>query len=147
MAPALGTAHLATCATSAYGLLLCLRTHLTSNAICATGRQFLAECRLSSVLAEPVGSTRVIRSHLRCLAALLPSPQAPVVAALDDNTVQKTGRYIPGATFARDPQSPPFHVNLLPRAALRAGLRAGAGRPVSGAGTCFTVRFEPAPPP
>jgi hypothetical protein len=25
----------------AYGLLTCLRTHLTSNAICATGRQFL----------------------------------------------------------------------------------------------------------
>ena len=35
----------------AYGLLLCLRTHLTSNAICATGRQFLdwsADYRLFS---------------------------------------------------------------------------------------------------
>jgi hypothetical protein len=57
----------------AYGLLLCLRTHLTSNAICATGRQFLdwsADYRLFS------------RSpHL---GALLASEQAPVVAALDD---------------------------------------------------------------
>ena len=35
----------------AYGLLLCLRTHLTSSAICATGRQFLdwsADYRLFS---------------------------------------------------------------------------------------------------
>jgi hypothetical protein len=35
----------------AYGLLTCLRTHLTSNAICAMGRQFLdwsADYRLFS---------------------------------------------------------------------------------------------------
>jgi hypothetical protein len=35
----------------AYDLLICLRTHLTSNAICATGRQFLdwsADYRLFS---------------------------------------------------------------------------------------------------
>ena len=50
----------------AYGLLLCLRTHLTSNAICATGRQFLdwsADYRLFS--RSRVGSARLVRSHLR----------------------------------------------------------------------------------
>src|ERR1039457_4671339 len=84
----------------AYGLLLCLRTHLTSNAICATGRQFLdwsADYRLFSrspwdphVLFDPIFDR---------LSALLPSPQAPVVAALDDTLCKKTGRHIPGATY------------------------------------------------
>jgi len=44
------------------------------------------------------------------LAALLPSAQAPVVAALDDTLCNRTGRHIPGATYARDPLPPPFHV-------------------------------------
>jgi hypothetical protein len=43
---------------------------------------------------------------------LLASPQAPVVAALDDPLCKKTGRHIPGASYARDPQSPAFHLNL-----------------------------------
>jgi len=98
----------------AYGLLLCLRTHLTSNAICATGRQFLdwsADYRLFSRSAwDPHALFDPIFDHL---AALLPSPQAPVIAALDDTLCKKTGRHIPGATYARDPMSPPFHVNLV----------------------------------
>jgi hypothetical protein len=97
----------------AYGLLTCLRTHLTSNAICATGRQFLdwsADYRLFSRSSwNPHDLFDPIFDHL---AALLPSEQAPVVVALDDTLCKKTGRHIPGATYARDPMSPPFHVNL-----------------------------------
>ena len=40
-------------------------------------------------------------------------PKAPVIAALDDTKLRKTGRKIPGARWQRDPLSPPFHVNLL----------------------------------
>src|SRR5450755_427505 len=97
----------------AYGLLLCLRTHLTSNAICATGRQFLdwsGDYRVFS--RSPWAPHTLFNVILDHLAELLPSPQAPVVAALDDTLCKKTGRHIPGATFARDPQSPPFHLNL-----------------------------------
>lgn len=121
------------------GLLICLRTHLTSNAICATGRQFLdwsADYRLFSRSPwDPHALFDPIFDHL---AELLPSPQAPVVAALDDTLCKKTGRHIPGATFARDPQSPPFHVNLCRGLALRAGLRAGAGHPVARTSARFT---------
>jgi hypothetical protein len=98
----------------AYGLLLCLRTHLTSNAICAIGRQFLdgsADYRLFSRRAwDPHALFDPIFDHL---GALLSSPLAPVIAALDDTLCKKTGRHIPGATYARDPLSPPFHVNLI----------------------------------
>jgi hypothetical protein len=40
-------------------------------------------------------------------------PKAPVVAAIDDTKLRKTGKKIPGTAWQRDPLSPPFHVNLL----------------------------------
>ncbi|MDQ3175268.1 MAG: transposase [Acidobacteriota bacterium] len=40
-------------------------------------------------------------------------PKGPVVAAIDDTKLRKTGKKIPGAGWHRDPLSPPFHVNLL----------------------------------
>ena len=131
----------------AYGLLLCLRTHLTSNAICATGRQFLdwsADYRLFS--RSPWNPHTLFDPIFDHLAQLLPDAQAPVVVALDDTLCKKTGRRIPGATFARDPQSPPFHVNLI------RGLRfVQASVLVRAAGwlgpaRALPVRFEPAPP-
>jgi hypothetical protein len=38
---------------------------------------------------------------------------APFYAAHDDTLLRKTGRHIPGVAYARDPLSPPFHVNLV----------------------------------
>jgi len=131
----------------AYGLLICLRTHLTSNAICATGRQFLdwsADYRLFSrspwsphILFDP------IFDHL---AELLPSPQAPVVVALDDTLCKKTGRHIPGATFARYPQSPPFHVNLCRGLRFVQASVLVRAKQLLGPARALPVRFEPAPP-
>jgi len=40
-------------------------------------------------------------------------PRGPILAALDDTTLRKTGRKIPGTCWQRDPLSPPFHTNLL----------------------------------
>jgi hypothetical protein len=131
----------------AYGLLTCLRTHLTSNAICATGRQFLdwsADYRLFS--RSPWDPHALFDPILDHLAELLPSAQAPVVAALDDTLRKKTGRHIPGATYARDPQSPPFHLNLC------RGLRfvqvsvLVRARQFLGPARALPVRFELAPP-
>jgi hypothetical protein len=131
----------------AFGLLTCLRTHLTSNAIGAMGRQFLdwsADYRLFSRSSwDPPALFDPIFDHL---AELLPSEQSPVVVALDDTLCKKTGRHIPGTTFARDPQSPPFHVNLCrglrfvqASVLVRAKQRPGPAR-------ALPVRLEPAPP-
>lgn len=131
----------------AYGLLTCLRTHLTSNAICATGRQFVdwsADYRLFSRSPwDPHALFDPIFDHL---AELLPSPQAPVVAALDDTLCKKTGRHIPGATFARDPQSPPFHVNLCRGLRFVQASVLVRAKQFLGPARALPVRFEPAPP-
>jgi hypothetical protein len=131
----------------AYGLLTCLRTHLTSNAICATGRQFLdwsADYRLFS--RSPWDPHTLFDPVLDHLAELLASPQAPVVAALDDTLCKKTGRHIPGATFARDPQSPPFHLNLCRGLRFVQASVLVRATQFLGPARALPVRFEPAPP-
>lgn len=40
-------------------------------------------------------------------------PKGPVVAAIDDTKLRKTGRKIKSASWQRNPLSPPFHINLL----------------------------------
>src|ERR1039458_3663983 len=135
------------CATSRIGLLVCLRLHLTSRAICATGRQFVdwsADYRLCS--RSVCNPQRLFDPLFHHLPALLPAPGAPVIAALDDTLCKKTGRHIPGVGMGRDPMSPAFHVNLC------YGLRfvqvsllvSPVGTP--GAARALPVRFDCAPP-
>jgi hypothetical protein len=40
-------------------------------------------------------------------------PKKPVVLAIDDTRVSKSGKKIPGASWQRDPLSPPFQVNMI----------------------------------
>jgi hypothetical protein len=131
----------------AYGLLLCLRTHLTSNAICATGRQFLdwsADYRLFS--RSPWNPHTLFEPIFDHLAALLPDPHAPVIAALDDTLCKKTGRHIPGATIARDPMSLPFHVNLCRGLRFVQAVVLVRAAQFLGPARGLPVRFELAPP-
>lgn len=130
-----------------FGLLVCLRLHLTSRAICAVGRQFVdwsADYRLCS--RSPWNPHRLFDPIFDRLPALLASPSAPVIAALDDTLCKKTGRHIPGVGMARDPMSPPFHVNLC------YGLRflqvSVLVNPTEapGAARALPVRFDFAPP-
>jgi hypothetical protein len=48
---------------------------------------------------------RVLEGHLQ--------PKAPLVVAMDDSLLRKTGRHIHGVRYLRDPLSPPFNVNLV----------------------------------
>ena len=69
-----------------------------------------------------------------------------MIAALDDTLCKKTGRHIPGVGIARDPMSPPFHVNLC------YGLRfvqvsvLVSPTETPGAARALPVRFDFAPP-
>jgi hypothetical protein len=96
------------------GLLVCLRRHLTSQAICATGRQFVdwtSDYRLySRCVWEP---RQLFDPVFDRLSPLLRSPEAPVLVAVDDTLCRKSAKKkIPGVTLARDPQSPGFRVNF-----------------------------------
>ena len=130
-----------------FGLITCLRVHLTSTAICATGRQFQdwsADYRLCS--RAPWKPRRLFDVVLDHLSGLLPSASAPVFAALDDTILKKTSRRIPGVKILRDPMSLPFHVNFC------YGLRfvqvslLVSPREEAGPARALPVRFDFAPP-
>jgi hypothetical protein len=50
-----------------------------------------------------------VRSEIEQLSG----PEAPLVVAMDDSLLRKTGRKIYGSRYQRDPLSPPFHVNFV----------------------------------
>jgi DDE superfamily endonuclease len=130
-----------------FGLLTGLRVHLTSTAICASGRQFQdwsADYRVCSRSPwEPRQLCDVVLNHL---PGLLPSPAAPIFAAIDDTILKKTGRRIPGVKILRDPMSPAFHVNFC------YGLRfvqvsvLVSPQDAAGPARALPVRFDFAPP-
>lgn len=74
-------------------------------------------------------------------------PKAPVVAAIDDTKLRKTGRKIKSASWHRDPLSPPFHMNLVyglrfVQASVLFGHYQEGDDPPRG----IPVRFQEAPP-
>jgi hypothetical protein len=137
----------------ALSLLACLGRRTVTNVVAASGRQALdwtADYRFFSEdrwtpedLFDPV-----IGGILEGLP-----PGAPFVASVDDTHRRKTGRHIPGIAYARDPMSPPFHVNLIRgqrflqltglRPALDgAAMASGSASPARG----IPLRFLAAPP-
>jgi len=52
-------------------------------------------------------------SQVRSEIEQLSSPESPLVVAMDDSLLRKTGRKIHGSRYQRDPMSPPFQVNLV----------------------------------
>jgi DDE superfamily endonuclease len=130
-----------------FGLIACLRQHLTSAAICTTGRQFLdwtADYRVFS--RSPWEPSLLFDAVIDgALPFLAPDPM-PIVVALDDTICRKTGRRIPGIGTWRDPQSPKFRINLM------GGLRFVQGSLIiapaqPGPARALPLRFEPAPLP
>ena len=130
-----------------FGFLACLRVHLTSSAICASGRQFQdwsADYRVWSRSPwEPRQLFDVVLDHLSGLA---PSKDSPIFAAIDDTVLKKTGRRIPGVKILRDPLSPAFRVNFC--WGLRFVQISALVSPsdVAGPARALPVRFEFAPP-
>ena len=130
-----------------YGLLLSSPKHTTSAAICTIGRQFddwSADYRVFS--RSPWDPQALFDPVLDHAIPLLPPLPAPVIAAMDDTACKKSGRRIPGVATVRDPQSPPYHVNLI--RGLRFVQASLMVAPLDGNGPArsLPVRFQPAPP-
>lgn len=89
--------------------------------------------------AEPVFDRvrQRVESHLE--------PSRPLVTAMDDSLLRKTGRHVHGVRYLRDPLSPPFQVNFV--RGLRV-LQISAALPEgSGAARMVPIDFQHAPLP
>jgi hypothetical protein len=69
------------------------------------------------------------------------SSDAPLVVAMDDSLLRKTGRRLYGSRFQRDPLSPPFHVNFV-RGLRVLQLSAAVPQGTQGAARMIPVDFQ-----
>ena len=93
--------------------LLCLGRHTLTGVIGTSGRLFCdwsADYRMYSD--QRVDPTKLFAPVRRTLIAGL-DDAAPLVAALDDTRLHKSGRKTHGVKYTRDPMGPPFHVNFI----------------------------------
>ena len=92
--------------------LVCMGRHTMTNLLTTEGRQFVdwtADYRMYS--RERIACKNVFGQIRKEVYAL--NDRQPLITALDDSLLPKTGKKIPGVKFARDPMGPPFQVNFI----------------------------------
>jgi hypothetical protein len=93
------------------GQLVCLGDHTITGLLTAAGRQdrdWSADFRMYS--RDRVQPEKLFHSVRNTLCRL---SQGPVVVALDDTILRKSGTRTAGVKYRRDPMSPPFNVNFV----------------------------------
>ena len=93
--------------------LVTLGDHNITGLLCASGRQSLdwsSDYRMYS--RQRVKPERLFEQVRTSLLEQLP-PGEPVVVAVDDTHIRKSGKKVAGAKYARDPLGPPFHTNFI----------------------------------
>jgi len=126
--------------------LACLGRHTLAGLLCAGGRQFVdwsADYRLFSQ--DHWEARQLFVPVVQGILDLLP-PSQPLVTAVDDTLLKKTGTRIPGVGYRRDPLSPPFQVNFIraQRFIQLSGLLPAGDPPA--AARAIPLRFEHVPP-
>jgi hypothetical protein len=93
--------------------LACPGRHTLTSLITTQGKQFedwTADYSLySQQRTHPEAIFRQILKEVEAINA----PSRPLVLALDDTILRKTGKCIPNAAYRKDPLGPAFHVNLV----------------------------------
>lgn len=96
-----------------FSLITCLGRRTITGLICAQGTQYCDWSKIYRLFErgrlDPKKLFTCVRSTL-CRG--LPQDM-PVIAALDDTLVRKTGRKIAGASWRRDPLGPAFRANFI----------------------------------
>jgi hypothetical protein len=127
--------------------LACLGTHTVTGLLSTAGRQqddWTADYRFFSQ--DRWDAQRPFDSVVEGVLDFL-CEQAPLVVAMDDTLLRKTGSKIPHVAYRRDPLSPAFHTNLVRGQRflqISAMLPSSPGGPA--AARAIPIRFQPAPP-
>ena len=127
--------------------LACLGRHTVTGLLATAGKQhedWSADYRLFS--RDRWDAQKPFDSVLAGVLEFL-SPQVPLVAAMDDTLLRKTGPKIQDVAYRRDPLSPAFHTNLVRgQRFLQVSAMLPARPEGPAAARAIPVRFQPAPP-
>ena len=127
--------------------LVCLGRHTITGLLCTSGRQFHDWTADYRIYAKPRVDLATIFSNVRAGILDFLEPAKPLIVAMDDSILRKSGKKTPGVAYRRDPLGPPFSVNFV-RAQrilqLSAALPSG---PMPAAARMIPVDFVHAPTP
>ena len=93
--------------------LVCPGRHTLTSLITTGGRQFGDWTADYALYAKQRVVPGALFSQVRREIEAMNLPSQPLVVALDDTILRKTGRKIPGAAYRKDPLGPPFNINLV----------------------------------
>jgi len=93
--------------------LVCPGRHTLTSLITTGGRQFRDWTADYALYAKQRADPGVLFSQVRKQIEAMNPPSQPLVVALDDTILRKTGKKIPGAAYRKDPLGPPFNINLV----------------------------------
>jgi len=93
--------------------LVCPGRHTLTSLITTGGRQFRDWTADYALYAKQRVDPGVLFSQVRKEIEAMNPPEQPLVVALDDTILRKTGKKIPGAAYRKDPLGPPFNLNLV----------------------------------
>ena len=92
--------------------LVCMGRHTLTNLITTGGRQYVDWTSDYRMYGQERINCESIFTQIRKEVCNLNGGN-PLVVALDDSLLRKTGKKIPGVKYARDPMGPPFHTNFI----------------------------------
>lgn len=126
--------------------LVCLGRHTLTGVTATAGAAFQdwsAQYRLySQSRFDPQAVFGVVRSELQQQL----SSEDPLVVAMDDSLLRKSGTHIPGVSWRRDPLGPPFQVNFV-KAQRILQLSAALPSPANGSARLVPIDFQHVPTP
>lgn len=93
--------------------LVCPGRHTLTSLITTGGRQFADWTADYALYAKERADPEVLFNQIRREIEAMNPPEHPLVVALDDTILRKTGKKIPGAAYRKDPLGPPFNINLV----------------------------------
>lgn len=93
--------------------LVCPGRHTITSLLTTNGRQFEDWSADYQLYAKERIDPAVLFNQVRLEVDTLRDPARPLVAALDDTLLRKTGKMIPNAAYRKDPLGPPFNLNLV----------------------------------
>ena len=131
----------------AYSSLVCLGRHTLTGLVTTSGSQFEDWSAFYRIFAEErfdIGCLfKVVR---RNVLETLPK-ETPLVVAMDDSMLVKTGKKTAGVAYRRDPLGPPFHTNfVLGQRVLQLSVALPSG-PMPASARMIPIDFEHTPTP
>jgi len=126
------------------GQLLCLGNHTVTGLLTTLGQQFSDWSAGYRLYAASRIDTEVLFAQVLQGVQAFQAAAAPVVVAMDDSLLPKSGRKIPGVAWRRDPQGPPFQTNFI-RAQRVLQLSVALPYGAQGAARMIPIDFQQAP--